>query len=111
MSIYANIPGSFPASLSGAGGPTIYAYPCSAKPNVAIVFAGKAFAIDSRDFNLGISMAEFAQFMGQSKLVNQFSSSTYCPGAIAGFDIDQVDNLYVVVCHAHGPRCPLTIVT
>lgn len=99
VSIYANILGSFPTTLGGVGGPTIWAYPCSGKPNVAIVFASKAFAIDPRDFNLGTLTSEFAQFMGQSKLVNQFSSGKYCLGAIAGFDVDPIDNLYVVVSH------------
>lgn len=96
--IYSQIPGSFPVPVAGGvGGPTVFAYPCSAKPKVAIQFAGKSFAIDPRDFNIGSLTSDFASFLGKDNLIDKLTGGGYCLGAIAGFDIDPTENLYVVV--------------
>lgn len=70
QAIYANIPGATPAPDQGAG---YYAYPCgSSIPEVAFVFGGQSYAIDSNDFNLGPITQD----------------GTLCAGAIMGMDGD-----------------------
>ncbi|KAG8908150.1 hypothetical protein FRC00_011404, partial [Tulasnella sp. 408] len=68
QAIYANIPGATPAPDQGAG---YYAYPCgSSIPEIAFVFGGQSYAIDSNDFNLGPITQD----------------GTLCAGAIMGMD-------------------------
>ncbi|KAG8920159.1 Type I transmembrane sorting receptor [Tulasnella sp. 417] len=68
QSIYASIPGATPAPELGDGS---YAYPCGSQiPEIAFVFGGQSYAIDSNDFNLGPAT----------------SDGSLCIGAIMGLD-------------------------
>ncbi|KAG8980265.1 Type I transmembrane sorting receptor, partial [Tulasnella sp. 427] len=67
--IYANIQGATAAPGQSQG---MYAYPCDAQiPEIAFVFGGTSYAIDSRDLNLGTI------------------SGGYCIGSIMGMDTSE----------------------
>ncbi|KAF2720717.1 aspartyl protease [Polychaeton citri CBS 116435] len=96
-SIYSRIPGAFPVPLiSGSPTITLWAYPCSANPSVAITFASKNFAIDPRDFNFGQLTPGLGDLLGNSTLSSILGDGSFCLGAIASGDLDPTQNLYVV---------------
>lgn len=102
LAIYGAIPGAFPLPLvSGSPTQTLFAYSCNTKSDFipAIQFAGKSFAIASGDFNFGRLTIDFANLIGNNKLLNYLLNallSPVCLGAIVGADLDPTQNLYVV---------------
>ncbi|KAK5173239.1 uncharacterized protein LTR77_001920 [Saxophila tyrrhenica] len=97
LSIYSRIPGSLPIQLlEGAGGPTVFAFPCSAKPHVALTFAWTNFAVNPQDFNIGRLTPDFGEVVGNNTLSAILNRESYCLVAIAGEDLDPGSYLYVV---------------
>ncbi|KAK5123298.1 hypothetical protein LTR85_002728 [Meristemomyces frigidus] len=97
--IFARIPGAIPVPLALLGGavePILYIYPCAMSPNVSITFGGTDFAIDPRDFNLGQLTPDFGTLVGNATLASVLKKTAYCVAAIAAFDIQPAENLYVV---------------
>ena len=97
-SIFAQIPGSFPVPLA-AGSTTLFAYPCNTKKEVQLIFAGKTFAINALDLNLGTLTSNFGSLLGNNTLSNLLGTvllNQFCLAGVAGGDIDPTQNLYVV---------------
>jgi len=116
--IFSLIPDSIaiPPFLSGESGTLLYAYPCASTAIPSLEFAGKSFAIDPQDFNLGqlddvlISLAKVEisrknerarQGHGGEEgelqqLEQAIESGQYCVASVAGMDIDPDESLYVV---------------
>ncbi|KAF2086188.1 acid protease, partial [Saccharata proteae CBS 121410] len=115
--VFSKIPGAFPLPLSsGNAQMTLYAYPCGSNPMVSLVFAGKQFAINPLDFNLGSLTSDFVTTISSASTGDPLgglmspdggllggllggsgsSSTSYCVAALAGFDISPTENLYVV---------------
>jgi len=83
-SIFLQIPGAVPLPLVG-GSFTYYAYPCTFKGNVSLVFGGKDFSLNPLDFNFGtVSSALGLPLPGM------------CLAGILGGDINPGEALYVV---------------
>ena len=100
LAIFARIPGAFPVPLaSGSASTTIFAYPCNSNPQVSLTFAGKQFAINPLDFNLGTLTSSFASLIGSNVLSNALDrlvGGGLCAASIAGADLDPTQNFYVV---------------
>lgn len=97
--IFARIPGSFPVPLELLDGelePVLYAYPCASNPAVDLTFGGKDFVVDPRDLNLGQLTPDFGTIVGNNTLSSLLNEASYCLAAIAAFDIEPAENLYVV---------------
>jgi hypothetical protein len=100
--IFAQIPGSVPLPLGGAVPLiTLFAYPCSAKPRVALAFAGHSFVINDLDFNFG-SLADALDLGGGDDgllgtgLLGGGDAAQLCLAGIAGADLSPGENLWVV---------------
>ena len=77
----AQVPGSVPIPLGvGIVG---YAYPCSEKPKVDLIFSGQKFPINPLDFNFGTITEDEGVALGNSSLAN-----AYCIAGIAGAELD-----------------------
>lgn len=50
----------------------------------------------SQDFNEGAITGDFADLVGNNTLASLLDETSYCLAAIAAFDIDPTENLYVV---------------
>jgi cathepsin D len=74
-SIYEQIPGSVTAPMGGDDSSIYYAFPCSTTVQVSLTFSGKAWSINSADFNYG--------------LYGRQGNTNYCLGAFFGTDIGQ----------------------
>lgn len=100
-SIFARVPGAMPVPLDltdGSAEPVLYAYPCASTPDVEIVFAGKKFAIQAEDFNFGSLTGDFATIVGDNALAAVLNDTLeYCLAGIAGEDVNEEENLYIVV--------------
>ncbi|KAF9227375.1 acid protease [Gyrodon lividus] len=59
--VYALIPGSAPAPGYGDG---YYYYPCDSQVQISFVFNNQKFALDARDFNLGVSYGDPSTCIG-----------------------------------------------
>ena len=99
--IFARIPGAFPVYLTNNTQPQhLYAYPCATPSTYipAFNFAGTAFAIDARDFNLGVLTKEFAEQIGNASLAALLGDAKekMCVGAIFGVDVQQGEVFYIV---------------
>ena len=97
--IYAAIPGSSPStadSLAGGSSSGTYQYPCDAKFDLALTFAGAegSFGINLADFNIGKASA----------------GSNMCIGALMGMDFNDaagqplaiVGDVVRTFFHLHG---------
>ncbi|KAI5121574.1 hypothetical protein M0805_000754 [Coniferiporia weirii] len=58
---YKEIPGAMEADQFGSG---FFTYPCSLKLDIAFIFGGDEFGLDTRDFNLGRVDADSADCVG-----------------------------------------------
>ena len=86
--IYAAIPGASPSaadSLAGGSASGTYQYPCDAKFDLALTFAGAegSFGIDLADFNIGKSSSDSSMCIGA--IIGQaFNDAAGEPLAIVG---------------------------
>jgi hypothetical protein len=57
--------------------------------------------VDDEDFNFGQVTPDFSTILGDNAISDLLNgAAAYCLAAIAGFDIQPAENLYVVVsCH------------
>lgn len=73
---------------------TLFTYPCSSNPKVALIFAGTSFVINDLDFNGGALTPDvLPQLLG---LPIGLIPEGYCIANVAAADISPTDPLYIV---------------